>query len=112
MNKAPLTKEQFVHYINFIKERKEKVDQINEIFTEEFEDSVFYPHTRYETELIRLLQYVFNDSDNDIDYFIYELDFGENDMAGEAIERNDGTVVSLTSPEELYDYLIKEHFSE
>lgn len=112
MKKVPLTKEQFVHYINFIKERKEKVDRINDLFTEEFEDSVFYPHTRYETEMINLLQEVFEDSSNDIDYFIYELDFGESNVAGEAIEEVDGTVVSLTSPEELYDYLIKEHFSK
>ena len=112
MKKAPLTKEQFVHYINFIKERKEKVDQINELFTEEFEDSIFYPHTRYETELVALLETIFEDVDDNIGYFIYELDFGEADLARECITEPYGTVISLTSPEELYDYLIKEHFSK
>ena len=113
MKKVPLTKEQFVHYINFIKERKEKVDQINDLFTEEFEDSIFYPYARYETELVSLLENVFNDvEDDNIGYFIYELDFGELDFASECITEKDGTTVSLTSPEELYDYLVKTHFSE
>lgn len=112
MKKVPLTKEQFVHYINFIKERREKIEQINELFTEEFEDSIFYPHTKYEIEMVDLLRTVFEDSDDNIGYFIYELEFGELDAAKEAIEEADGTIISLTSPEELYNYLAKEYFSE
>ena len=112
MKNIPLTKDQFIHYINFIKERKEKENKINELFTEEFEDSIFYPHTRYETELISLLETIFNDEDGNIGYFIYELDFGELDFANECITEEDGITISLTTPEELYDYLVKEYFSE
>ena len=111
MKNIPLTKEQFIHYINFIKERRDKVDQINRLFTEEFEDSVFYPYARYETELINLLETVF-EGDDTISYFIYELDFGELEFASECITNPDGTTVSLTSPEELYDYLVGEHFTK
>ena len=111
---CPLTKQQFVHYINFMKERWEAEQKLNEAFSEEFEDSIFYPYSRYETELLHLLQTAMQDAESDsaIDYFIYELDFGERDIAKEAIEEADGTVVPLTTPEELYDYLVKEHFSE
>ena len=112
MKKTPITKEQFVHYINFIKERKEKEDIFNEFFTEEFEDSIFYPYSRYETELVNLLEVIFEDVDNNIGYFIYELDFGRLDFANECITNEDGTTVSLTTPEELYDYLVKEYFSD
>ena len=108
MNKAPLTKDQFVHYINFIKERKEKEDIFNKLFTEEFEDSIFYPYNRYETELVNLLETIF-EGDDTISYFIYELDFGQVEFANHCITNVDGTTVSLTTPEELYDYLIKEH---
>ena len=108
MNKAPLTKDQFVHYINFIKERKEKEDIFNKLFTEEFEDSIFYPYSRYETELVNLLETIF-EGDDTISYFIYELDFGRVEFANRCITNADGTAVSLTTPEELYDYLIKEH---
>ena len=35
-----LTKEEFCEYINFIKDRVEAEDKINDLFTEEFSDSI------------------------------------------------------------------------
>ena len=39
-----LTKEEFCEYINFIKDRVEAEDKINDLFTEEFSDSIFMPY--------------------------------------------------------------------
>lgn len=107
---CPLTKQQFVHYIKFIQERQEREEKLNKLFTDEFEDSTFYPYSKYETEMISLLETIFKDDDT-ISYFIYELDFGQKESASHCIINSDDTVVSLMFPEELYDYLVKEHFS-
>ena len=108
--KCPLTKQQFVHYISFIQERQKKEGELNKLFTDEFEDSIFYPYSRYETEMVNLLETIFED--DTISYFIYELNFGQEEFASHCITNPDETTVSLTSPEELYDYLVKEHFSD
>ena len=40
-----------------------------------------------------------------IEYYIYILDWGKDEMAKEAITHKDGSVYSLTNLDELYDYL-------
>lgn len=107
--KVPLTKEQFVHYINFIKERSRSVDRIGKFLEDEFGDFTFYPYNKYEAELVTLLETIFET--DVISYFIYELNFGEENFSGECITDRDGTTVSLTTPEELYDYVVKEYLS-
>ena len=42
-----LTKEEFCKSIRFIIDRQSSMDKINSLFTEEFEDSVFYPYFKY-----------------------------------------------------------------
>lgn len=102
---APITKEDFVKYIEFIKERQENMDKINEVFTDEFEDSIFYPYARYESALVKLLSSVMHDKFDDIGYFIYELDFGQKYEDG-CIQEKDGTLIDLSTAEKLYDYLV------
>lgn len=42
-----------------------------------------------------------------IDYFVWELDFGKKEYAKDCITLEDGKTVSLQTPEQLYDFLIK-----
>lgn len=108
MKDVPLTKEQFVAKLNFIHERNERMAEMNELFTREFEDSIFYPYFRYEAVLVDLLKIVMNDLESDwIDYFMYELDFGKRYVEG-CITEADGTSIKLATPEDLYDLLVKE----
>ena len=48
---------------------------------------------------------------NDIDYFIYELDFGKKWPEYSAYDEH-GAPIPMRTPEELYDYLIKENFED
>ena len=108
--KPPITKEEFVSYIEFIKERGEKMDELNRAFTDEFEDSVFYPYLKYEAKMVDLLKSVMHDKYGDIEYFIYELNFGEKYEDG-MIREKDGTLIDFSTAENVYDYLV-ERFAE
>ena len=102
----PITKEEFVSYIAFIKERGEKMDELNRAFTDEFEDSIFYPYLKYEAKMVDLLKSVMHDKYDDIEYFIYELNFGEKYEDG-MIREKDGTLIDFSTAENVYDYLVK-----
>ena len=104
--KPSITKEEFVSSINFIKERGEKMDELNRVFTDEFEDSVFYPYLKYEAKMVDLLKSVMHDKYDDIEYFIYELNFGEKYEDG-MIREKDGTLIDFSTAENVYDYLVK-----
>ena len=100
-----ISKEQFVKCIDFIIKRSEAQEKINELFTNEFEDAIFYPYFKYETAYVDLLELIFNDTENNwISYFIYELDFGRKWKPG--MVTDDFGDVPMSSAEELYDFLI------
>ena len=101
-----LTKEQFRHYINFIQQRQEAQDKINELFSDEFTDCIFWPYERYEIAMVNLLKDVMYDECDWIGYFIYELDFGATWRPGTVTE---GDIdIPLGTVDDLYDLLIRE----
>ena len=112
-----LTKEEFCKYINFIKDRVEAEDKINDLFTEEFFDSIFMPYGKCIDKIVSLLSKIMRCEDidaygtTDIDYFIYELDFGKKWPEYSAYDEH-GALIPMRTPEELYDYLIKENFED
>lgn len=100
----------FVQTINFIKERNDAMDKLNEVLVDEFVDSVFYPYFKYEDQLVKVLAASF-DYDDDIigdwiAYYCYELDFGRKHKLGDVTFK--GVPIPLGTPEELYDMLFKE----
>lgn len=112
MSKPCLTKEEFVEKLNFIKERDEAQSQIGELFEKEFEDSIFWPYSRWQTEYINLLEKIMRDTENNwISYWVYELDYGEGYQDG-YITDVDGSNIKMQTAEDLYDFLVKEYFSE
>lgn len=104
-----LSKETFVKTINFLKERNDKVEEINKLFTEEFEDSIFYPYFKYEHVVVKLLTEIMKDKGDWIEYYLYECDYG-NDIKPDSVQEEDGTPIDITTPEKLYEFLIKEYF--
>lgn len=100
-----LSEEQFVEYIEFLKERRDAEERINQMLTEEFEDSIFFPYTRFETILIQLLSQVMNDRDDWIGYFCWERDFGRDCKLGD-VQDADGSPIPLSTPQDLYKLLI------
>lgn len=112
-----LTKEEFCEYINFIKARIEAEYKINDLFTEEFTDSIFMPYGKCIDKIVSLLSKIMRCEDidaygtTDIDYFIYELDFGKK-WPEYSVYNEQGTPIPMSTPEELYDYLIEEYFED
>lgn len=94
--------------VEFIKERDEAMNKINKVFTDEFEDSIFYPYFRYEHAMIELLVAATSDkynTEDDINYFIYELDFGDSWKPG-MITDKDGNDIKMATIEDLYNYIV------
>lgn len=112
MPRPCLTKEEFVKKLNFIKERDEAQSKIGELFEKEFEDSIFLPYSRWQAEYINLLEKIMRDTENNwISYWIYELDYGTKYKDGDVTE-TDGSIIRMASAEDLYNFLVKEYFSE
>ena len=82
---VPMNKSDFVDAINAIKTYNKKINNI-------------------QTVLVKTLVEVFNDYSEMIDYFIYELDFGERWSPG-FITAN-GQDIKMQTAEDLYDYLV------
>lgn len=106
-----LSKEMFVKCINFMKERDDAINKINEIVTEEFEDSIFYPYFKYENMLYQVLKDVMHDENDWIEYFLYEGDYGRR-LKPNSVSEADGTPIDITTPEKLYDFLVSEYFTD
>lgn len=106
-----LSKEVFIECLNFMKERNDAMGKLNKIFTEEFEDSIFYPYFKYENMLGQVLKDAMRDEGDWIEYFLYEGDYGR-DLKPDSVTEADGTPIDITTPEKLYDFLIKEYFSD
>lgn len=106
-----LSKEIFVECINFMKDRSDAVDKINEVFTDEFEDSVFYPYFKYETMMGKVLKDTMCDENDWIEWYLYEQDYGRG-VKPDSVTEADGTPIDLTTPEKLYDFLISEYFTD
>lgn len=104
MKKVPITEEQFCEILAFIQKKDQEQNEINKLFTQAFEDSFFYPFCMYETQLVKLLKIIMQDKDDDIDYFIYELEFGTRWKPGYVTEA-DGTDVKMQTASDLYKYL-------
>ena len=103
-----LSKKMFVRTINFLEERDKQMDKINELFTKEFEDSIFYPYFKHEKMIVDILMEVMDDQGEWIEYYLYENDYG-HDLKPDSVQEADGTPINITTPEKLYDFLVKEH---
>ena len=107
MNKLLLDKETFVNYMNFIDEQSTYACKINNLLQEAYSEMSFYPTLKYEEQLVSLLKIAMDDMYNDIEYFIYELDFGREYKDGcvTYTRGKDEVPVRLKTPEDLYDLL-------
>lgn len=100
---VPMNKSDFVDAINAIKTYNNKINNIQTVLEENCEDVIFWPPS-LEDALIKTLVESFNDYSEMIDYFIYELDFGERWSPG-FITAN-GQDIKMQTAEDLYDYLV------
>ncbi len=106
-----ITKNEFVEIMNKLKEVDDFVKEVNEK-SRKLSDAIISDFFNaqslsisHESLVLELLQNIFNDKDF-ISWWIYETDYGRNkNMAKVWLE--DNTEISLETPEQLYDFLIK-----
>lgn len=113
---VPLSKQEFVKIIGRLQDADELVSKVNQLFRESRENvecdfcngaSLQISH---ESLVVDLLQKLMRDKYDNISYFIYELDYGKKYEEG-AITNEEG-IIDMSTPEALYNYLIKEFWNE
>ena len=104
-----MNKELFVSTINSIKKQieidRKNSSMLKEMFTD---DSIYCGYNNKElfNALNKILKESMKDEYDWIDYFMYELDFGEKYYDGCVLDK-DKSIINLSTAENLYEFLIK-----
>lgn len=105
-----MSKELFVETIAVIQKKSEYDSRCNKVLGEIFEDGGgFLKDYFIISYLLDLLDHMFypnfdRDTFSDIQYFIYDLDFGK-DWTEHHMHDQDGKSIDISTSEKLYDYL-------
>ena len=98
----PISKQNFIKYINKIKQLRSAEDTLNSA-GELFDFSMSFGH--HEQLIVDILEDTFDDEENGwINYWIYELDFGSKWSEGIVIM--DDEDISMRDAGELWDLLV------
>lgn len=116
-----ISKEKFVEYINFIKSLDDKESKLQDGLQGCFgKENVGYVFVFNEVVpkmiemLCDLMETEYNRDPHigdDIQYFIYDLNFGESKSAAEAVIVN-GKTYDLSTAEKLYDFILETNKEE
>ena len=106
-----MNKELFIDTINSIQKQIEIDRKNSSILQEVFpDDSIYCGYNN--SELFNALNKILKESMKDvydwIDYFMYELDFGEKYYDGCVLDK-DKSIIDLSTAENLYEFLIKNY---
>ena len=105
-----ITKKLFIETIEVIKRKMEFNDKFYDIFKEVCDGGGILKDSFVIDHLIQILHNEFGivrkkAYDSDIEYFIYDLDFGTKWTSTSYTEK-DGTPIDISTSEKLYDYLV------
>ena len=104
-----MTKELFIATINSIQKQIE-IDRKNSSMLQEMfpDDRIYcgYNNSELFNALNKILKESMKDKYDWIDYFMYELDFGEKYYDGCVLDK-DKSIIDLSTAENLYEFLIK-----
>lgn len=100
-----MNKESFCKVMDDYKSMFNFTDEMNELFDKYKMDGNIYPPMCTET-VIDLLEFIFNDKNQWIKYWIWELGFGADYEDGD-VKDPDGSIIPLKTMENLYDLLVK-----
>lgn len=112
-----ISKADFCKYINLIKKMDEKEDKLTDAFRELDENADVVMIGLYSSERFAIMDILNTVMDapideligSDIEYFCWELDYGERYTEG-AVTDADGNDIDMGTPEALYDYLVEDYF--
>ena len=100
-----MSKESFCKVMDNYKSMFNFTDEMNDLFDKYKIDGNIYPPMCTET-VIDLLEFIFNDKNQWISYWIFELDFGKDYEDG-YVKDEHGEVIPLKTTEDLYDLLVR-----
>jgi len=113
-----ISKEKFIKILTSLKEAEEKDEEYSKAVSSAFDCWAlrYVPCDAYTSIIIDLLNEMFDlqktdEYGSDIDYFIYELDYGKKWKRGMITDKN-GVDVDFSDAGRLYDYLIKSEDSD
>lgn len=105
-----LTKEEFVSVIERMKAISDFEGELYEMYYHFAGDASAPVHPSLDSELIGVLNRMFCQAEEewytDIEYFIYELDYGRDWEPGKVIQ--DGKDIDISDAGKLYDYLMSQ----
>lgn len=106
-----ISKEAFCDIINkliktndFVNEVNTKAKELDNAIESDFFNASSLSIS-FETDVVYLLKTMFNDTDT-LSYWLYECNYGRDFKLGDMTVN--GVEIDLSTPEKLYDYLVKE----
>lgn len=106
-----LSRNEFYNLMTFIKNQHKKEETLRKAMCDMSKDFYvdFYPYNEYETQMVKLLNKMFDqgnceNGESDIEYYLYELDYGKK-YKDFPIECPNGETIYLSSPKVLYDLM-------
>lgn len=117
MSNIPLRKEEFVRYIDRLREANDLCSKIDDLMRKSRDNiendfmngaSLQINHESIVIELLKKMMHDTSEDYGDIDYFIYELDYGRK-YEPDTITDKDGNNVDFSTSEKLYEYLVENY---
>jgi len=106
-----ITKEQFIEYMEKLEQQTNIDKEAGDLLSKYFSGfSGWYDNVRLFDIIFDFLHNEFDDKDDWISYYVYELDFGK-DWTEECCKDSDGVIIDLSSSDKLYDFLIENKIS-
>lgn len=100
-----MSKESFCQVMDNYRSMFDFTDEMNDLFRKYKSDGEVFPPMCTRT-VVDLLEYIFNDVNEWIQYWTLELEFGERYEDGD-VQDKDGNNISLKTSENLYDLLVR-----
>ena len=100
-----MSKESFCKVMDNYRSMFDFTDEMNDLFDKYKMDGNIFPPLCTET-VIDLLEFIFNDKNQWIRYWTWELDFGADYEDGYVKDKDD-SIIPLRTAEDLYDLLVK-----
>lgn len=105
-----MTKEQFIDMLRFMSKKYKQENKLCSVLEEMSDEACYsnaFVYSEYSEKLLELLMHILNDKDNDISYFLYELN-GIDDV--DIVVPDDkcpkwNDKILYNSASSLYDYL-------
>lgn len=100
-----LTKTEFCKVMSEFKKAREAERRVDQIARDMGSDFLQIDLTYLGGPLTTVLDKMFDSDDHDVEYFCWELDFGDDYQPGDVKDR-DGNEIDFSTAEKLYDYLV------